>query len=190
MALTQVLEDNDFSDIVDVQIKPLDPGADQHFPQVCPTVAKSETNCNYILDGATLCLAKHSSHWMKFMTCKYEQALRMDANEFLTEATFDSRLEVCVQDMSDYSLDELRACTYGDEAEELRATNRDYIQTLFANTKSEYGLLWAVVNGKVVTDPATENWDSRVAWKAKLVTAICDEYQGTKPAACSSMVIA
>lgn len=153
-------------------------------------MAKSEQNCNYIADGATLCALTHSQHWMQFMTCKYEQALKMDANPFQTEATFDAALGVCAQDMSDYSADDLRACAYGDEAEELRARNRDHVKTIFADTGRNPGLLWATIAGKVVTDPATENWDSRVAWKAKLLTAICEEYQGTKPAACSAMVIA
>lgn len=176
-----------------MRVSPLDPGADEHFPQLCPSLAKSETNCNYIADGATLCASTHSKQWMKFVDCKYQNALMMpipSANPFIHDATFDSALRECAQEMTDYSVDELRACTYGDEAEELRAANRDHVKTVFADLGMAPNLLWVTVNGKVVTDPATENYDSRVAWKAKLGTAICGEYSGTKPTACSSVVIA
>lgn len=177
-----------------MQITPLDVGAgiEAHFPQKCPTLAKNETYCNYIADGATLCAYTHSKHWQQFMTCKYQQALKMAANPFLTEATFDSALEECAKDMSDYSADQLRACAYGDEAETLRTTSRVYhMRRVFADAGlTSPGLAWATVASKFVTDPATENYDSRVPWQAKLLTAICAEYKGTKPAACSSMVIA
>jgi len=128
---------------------------------------------------------------MQFVTCKYQNALKMDANPFANETMFDTALGVCALEMSDYSADELRACAYGDEAEEYRAINREHTKIVFAEQgMASPQLVWALINGKFVTDPATENWDSRATWQAKLVTAICAEYKGTKPASCSSMVIA
>jgi len=188
-----VLLDTALADIVDFKFNPLDlsPQIIPTHPQVCPNLAKTETNCNYIADGANLC-AQHSQQWVQFTSCMFNLTLQGDDNNPLaTESTFDAQLGECAKEMSDYSVDELRACTYGAEADELHAQNKKTISRIFADLgMSSPGLVWASVGGKLVSDSSTESMGSRAAWQIKLSHAVCEAYQGAKPALCQSFVLA
>lgn len=185
--------DSDLGDVVDFSFNPLDISPDiiPSHPQVCPNLAKTETNCNYIADGANLC-AQHSTHWQQFTTCMFQQALQGDSkNPLAVEATFDAQLSVCAKEMPDYSVDDLRNCTYGDEADQLHAMNKDATARIFAELgMSAPGLVWASVGGKLVSDSSTESFNSRATWQRKLVSAVCQAYTGPKPTSCSSSFLA
>jgi len=191
--MKEILLDSDLSDIVDVKFNPLDISPDiiPTHPQVCPNIAKTETNCNYIADGANLC-AQHSEQWQQFTTCMFQQALQGDSNNPLaTEATFDAQLGECAKEMSDYSAVDLRTCTYGDEADQLHAENKVAITKIFSGLgMSSPGLVWASVDGILVSDASTESMNSRATWQRKLVSAVCAAYTGPKPSSCSSAILA
>jgi len=177
---------------VDVKFHPLDlsPAIIPSHKQVCPTLAKTETNCNYIADGANLC-AQHSAQWFDFTDCMFQLTLNGDDKNPLTkEATFDAQLGKCAEVMSDYSADELRTCTYGEEADELRAENLQTTSKIFSTLGMSPGLVWASVDGKLVSDKSSESMGSRAVWQRKLVTAACASYKGPKLIpSCSSLEV-
>lgn len=188
-----MLLDTDLADVVDVKFNPLDlsPKIIPSHRQVCPTLAKTETNCNYIADGANLC-AQHSAQWQQFATCMFQQTLRGDSkNPLAKESTFDAQLGECAKEMSDYSADDLRTCTYGEEADQLHAESKVVASKIFADLgMSSPGLVWASVGGKLVSDRSTTSMGSRAAWQRKLVKAVCAAYTGPQPASCLPVVLA
>merc|ERR1712232_890096 len=114
--------------------------------------------------------------------CMFQLTLQGDSNNPLaTESTFDTQLGKCAEVLSDYSVDDLRACTYGDEADELRAENLRTTSKIFSQLgMSSPGLVWASVGGVLVSDPSTESMGSRAAWQRKLVAQACASYRGPK----------
>jgi len=193
MALKEVLLDTDMAARVDFSFKPLDisPFIIPSHPESCDGLAHTEKNCNYIADGMNLC-AQHSAQWPNFTACVYKQGLNGDgSNAFAKKETFDQQLGECAKELSDYSADQLRACTYGVEADHLRAASKKAITGLFKNYGMKGpGLVWAAVNGKLVQDTSTEKGPetSRAAWQQKLVKAVCDELplDLPRPTACES----
>lgn len=113
-------------------------------------------------------------------------------NPFAKKATFDQQLGECAKALSAYPAEQLRNCTYGTEADQLRATSRDEIGKLF----TEYGMetkdrVWAAVDGSVVQDSSTEkgNETSRAPWQNKLVKAVCNVLAAPIPVACSKFLV-
>lgn len=93
--------------------------------------------------------------------------------------------------MSDYSAEDLRACTYGEEADRLRAENLQTTAKIFNQLgMTSPGLVWASVGGVLVDDPSTESMGSRAAWQKKLVAQACASYRGSKLVpSCSSLEV-
>jgi len=192
-ALKESLVESDLADIVDVKFHPLDlsPQIIPSHPQTCPNLAKTETNCNYIADGANLC-AQHSAQWYQFTDCMFQLTLKGDSqNPLAKESTFDAQLGKCAEVMSDYSVEDLRACTYGEEADQLRAENLQKTAKIFNQLgMTSPGLVWASVGGALVSDPSTESMGSRAAWQKKLVAQACASYRGPKLVpSCSSLEV-
>lgn len=177
---------------MDVRFHPLDvsPAIIPSHPQTCPSLAKTETNCNYIADGANLC-AQHSAQWFHFTDCMFQLTLQGDEkNPLANESTFDAQLGECAEVMSDYSVEDLRACTYGEEADQLRAENLQTTSKIFSELGMSPGLVWASIGGKLVSDPSSEGLGSRAAWQTKLVTEVCASYHGPKMVpSCSSLEV-
>jgi hypothetical protein len=196
MALKEALLDTDLAARVDVKFNPLDisPAIISSHPETCEGLAHTEKNCNYIADGMNLC-AQHSTQWQNFTTCAFKQGLKGDTtNPFAKKETFDQQLGECAKELSDYSADQLRACTYGEEADRLRAASKKKIAELFSDygMKSP-GLVWAAVDGKPVQDPTTEKGPdvSRGTWQQKLKKAVCEALPKDlpRPESCSKFVV-
>lgn len=194
--MKEALLDTDLAARVDFKFNPLDvsPAIIPTHPQKCEGLAHTETNCNYILDGANLC-AQHSAQWQNFTTCAYKQGLKGDGmNAFAKKETFDQQLGECAKELTDYSADQLRACTYGEEADRLRAASKKKVTELFKDYGMRVpGLVWAAVDGKLVHDRSTETGPdvSRDPWKQKLKMAVCAALPKDLPlpASCSKAVV-
>lgn len=194
--MKHALLDSELAAIVDVKWNPLDvsPSIIPTHPETCDGLAKTETNCNYIADGMNLC-AQHSAQWHNFTACVYTQGLKGDAtNRFAKKDTFDQQLGECAEELSDYSADQLRTCTYGEEADKLRAASRTTVAKLFSDYGMQSpGLVWAAVDGQLITDDSTEKGPevSRLSWQLKLSRAVCVAYKDPKtlPKFCASHVV-
>ena len=111
-------------------------------------------------------------------------------NPLAKESTFDAQLGKCAKVMSDYSVEDLRACTYGEEADQLRAENLQTTSKIFSQLGMKPGLVWASVGGKLVSDRSTETTGSHAAWQKKLVAEVCASYRGPKLVpSCSSLEV-
>lgn len=196
MALKEALLDSDIGARVYVEFNPLDvsPSIIPSHPEACEGLAHSEANCNYIADGMNLC-AQQTPQWQNFTTCVFKQALKGDAtNPFAKKETFDQQLGECAKELSGLSADELRRCTYGEGADQLRAASKKNITELFKDygMKSP-GLVWAAVDGKLVQDASTEKGPetSRAPWQQKLVKAVCDALPRDLPLpeSCAKLVV-
>jgi len=194
-ALKEALVESDLGDIVDVKFHPLEftPQIIPTHPEKCPTLAKTETNCNYIADGANLC-AQHSAQWFQFTDCMFQLTLQGDSeNPLANETLFDPNLRKCAEVMSDYSVEDLRACTYGEEAEQIRAENMQTISEIFSQLGLTHpNLVWASVGGKLVSNPSETDSpvSDRAVWQKKLVDEVCAQYSGPKLLpSCSSLQV-
>lgn len=182
-----MLDSDELAAIVDFHFYPLDisPAIIGSHQQNCTGLAKEETNCNYIADQANLCVQQHSKQRANFTECMFRQALQGDErNPLAARGTFDGQLADCAATLEDYSVDELRSCAYSDEAVQLRASNRDTIADIFSDLNMSAGLVWASVDGNLVSGATEDTTSSREDWQHDLVTAVCDAYTGVKPEAC------
>lgn len=89
--------------------------------------------------------------------------------------------------MPDYSAEQLRSCTYGEEAARLRAVSAAKVAADM--DKGLPLIVWVQVNGDFVQAPEDPD-DSRAEWKLELISAICSEYSGTLPSACNAQAVA
>lgn len=121
----------------------------------------------------------------------FQLTLQGDAkNPLANESTFDEQLGKCGQVLTDYSVEDLRTCTYGEEADQLRSDNLQTTSEIFEGLGMSPGLVWASLDGKLVGDPSTESMDSRSAWQRKLVAQVCESYSGPKMVpSCSSLEV-
>ena len=121
----------------------------------------------------------------------FQLTLKGDSkNPLAKESTFDAQLGKCAKVMSDYSVEDLRTCTYGEEADQLHAENLKTTSKIFSQLGMKPGLVWASVGGELVSDKSTEQMGSHAAWQKKLVTQVCKSYRGPKLVpSCSSLEV-
>lgn len=186
--------DTEFADVIDVHINTLDlsPLPEHDHQEECPGLCETETNCNYLADRANLCAQKNSAQSYQFTTCIMQLGLKGDSfNPLANVSTFDSQLQTCAEVMLDYSVDDFRSCVYGAEGDELRVENRQNSTEIYAYLNMEPEVVWALIDGKYVTDPSTEGMgNSRANWQKKLGPAVCAAYNGSKVlSSCSSLEV-
>jgi len=143
----------------------------------CEGLTDATDYCNFVADGANLCVESHSKQWWSYVACMYEHVdpngdATMDVNNPLAHIeTFDKAMVGCATGLMDYTVEELRACVYGDEAAALR--NASAAKTLADLNAGRPPIVWIDVDGKFVQAPEVKN-DTRSEWKASVVAAICD----------------
>lgn len=180
----------DLMDIVDVRYDAQEADFIEQFHGAkCPGLTNATDFCNFAADGANLCAEAHSASWWPFVACMYRYAdplgdQQMDVDNPLAHVeTFDSSMAACAAIMSDYAVDELRSCVYGDEGAALREVSA----AKAAADMDKYGapIVWIDVAGTWVKAPEDKN-DTRAEWKQQVVSAICAAYEGDAPASCAS----
>jgi len=103
-------------------------------------------------------------------------------NGLESDSTFEATTKACADlHLTNYSFDDLKACYTGQEGDSLARAS--------AAKAEAYGTqlpVWMLVDGKLVT---VGHNDPMSSWTPLMKAAICDAYQGVKPASCSSFVV-
>lgn len=153
----------------------------------CEKLTIATDNCNFIADGANLCVEKHVTHWWPYVACMYDFAgiAGDDSNPLAKADTFDVSMVQCLDHVTGYTAEELKKCVYGDEAASLRMASAK--KTLAAMDAGFPDIVWAVVDDKFVpapkfVPPASAAYKQQLEdWKKSLVSAICSAYEPHRP---------
>jgi len=201
--MRETLIESEFADVVDIHINTLDlsPGIEPDHVENCTGLSPYDWNCNYLTDRANLCAQKKSPQWFWFTNCIMTNSLRSDplnpmaagteldgrmrGNPRANISTFDWQLDTCALAMTEMNtteqIDDFKSCVYGEEGNALRAENLKLTKKIYAQLDMEPEVVWALVNGKLVTDPSVEGMgNSRANWQRKLGSAVCEAYSGPK----------
>lgn len=171
----------DLARVVDVRydVQEIDKTTKYHGAK-CPGLTNATDYCNFVADGANLCVETHSRQWWSYVACMHEHAdpkggSQMDVNNPLAHVeTFDEAMTGCAANLTDYSIDALRTCVYGSEGAALRNVSATKTAADFAAGKPL--TVWVEVNGSFVQAPEAMN-DTRAEWKKSVVAAICENLQ-------------
>jgi len=185
----------DLSSIVDLRYDVQEGDAPVYYhPSKCPGLTNATDNCDLIADGASLCVKAHHDDprdWWPFVDCIHRKsdgyATDDDANPLAHVETFDKTIVGCLAGVPNYTADQLRSCTYGEQAAELRKVSAAKVAADM--DKGLPVIVWVQVNGQFVQAPEAPE-DTRAEWKLQLVSAICDAYTGTPPKTCDAQPVA
>lgn len=155
-----------------------------HHPGKCPGLSDDTDLCNYLSGGADLCAQAHEPQWQTFLRCMSEYAAYGHDNNTLN-GDFDARLGDCSVTLTNFSVAELRSCTYGPEGAALRAeSTARYLASSYCCEKYD---VWVEVDGTAVL--AASDTNPRDEWVAEVVDAVCAAYGGPRPAACDAGIV-
>lgn len=163
-------------DVVDLSPEPI-----PSHKQTCPNLASHTDNCNYVADAANLCVEEHSEQWIAFTDCMYDYAKFGDFfNPMTKEKKFDTSIAKCAASLSDYAVEDVRACTYGQEGGQLRAASKAKFEATGASS-----VVWVEVAGQIIEGPpGSDITTPRDDWAKQVVAAICAAHDGAMPSSC------
>lgn len=186
-----VLADQDLFAITDFQIEYIEEwNGDTFIPEAmhaekCTNETSLDTYCVLLADRANHCAKSNDLKWWDFTSCMFGNNGWQNKTGLSSDSEFESTVQTCASKLESYSFEDLKKCYTGSEG--------DFMARESAARTAAEGIIhptWMYVNGEFISEGGKPDPTADLtSWANQVKTAICSAYTGTKPLACSSLLV-